>query len=107
MHEANNLNHTTGQLLREGEHLAEAAADAVSSTPAVLRQAAANIEAMTRRGVDRAREMGTDLRIQAGRGVDRGVGYVRDEPVKSVLVAAAAGALLTLVIGALATRRRD
>jgi ElaB/YqjD/DUF883 family membrane-anchored ribosome-binding protein len=37
-----------------------------------------------------------DKVAQAG---DRSVGYIRDEPVKSVLIAAAAGAALAALIG--------
>jgi ElaB/YqjD/DUF883 family membrane-anchored ribosome-binding protein len=42
----------------------------------------------------RAREIADDVRRRALQASDKATAYVRDEPVKSLLVAAAAGALL-------------
>jgi ElaB/YqjD/DUF883 family membrane-anchored ribosome-binding protein len=46
------------------------------------------------------------LRHQASRVGDQTVGYVRDEPVKSLLAAAAVGAMAALLLGWLGRSRR-
>ncbi len=56
------------------------------------------------RGVDAARETAQQLRERALRASDNTVTYIRDEPVKSMLIAAAVGAGLMAVLGML---RRD
>jgi len=71
-------------------------------------QSADRAVALARRGVDAVRGSSQQLRERALRVSDSTVGYIRDEPVKSVLIAAIAGATLcamvTLLIG---SRRRD
>jgi len=47
------------------------------------------------------------LRHQASRVGDQTVGYVRDEPVKSLMAAVAVGALAALLIGWLGSSRRN
>jgi ElaB/YqjD/DUF883 family membrane-anchored ribosome-binding protein len=90
---------STLESLRDGvAHLREAA-------PAALNRATAQVQDLTRRGLDRAREMSNDVRDTAQRAGDRTVGYIQDEPLKAVLVAAAAGALVALLVRALSSRR--
>lgn len=85
--------------LRNGvDHLREA-------VPGAFARAAAQVEELTRRGVDRAREAGQVAREQALRAGDATVMKIRDEPVKAVLVAAAAGAALAALIGWMARSR--
>lgn len=72
--------------------------------PGVFGRAAARVDDLTRRGMDRARQTGMDVRDRVGHGRDVTVAYVKDEPVKSILIAAAAGAALVMVAGML-TRR--
>lgn len=85
--------------LRSGvDHLREA-------VPGAFARAAAQVEELTRRGVDRAREAGQTAREQALRAGDATVMRIRDEPVKAVLVAAAAGAALAALIGWMARSR--
>ncbi len=50
--------------------------------------------ALARRGVDAVRDGSQQLRERALRVSDSTVGYIKDEPVKSVLIAAVAGAAL-------------
>ncbi len=69
------------------------------SGPAALSRAAAQVEELTRRGMERAREAGVEVKNQVTRAGDRSVDYIRDEPVKSVLIAAAAGATIAALIG--------
>lgn len=63
---------------------------------------------MTHRAVEVVRDSTHQLRAQASHAGDSVVKYIRREPVKSVLIAAAAGAaLMALVDLMLRTRRRD
>jgi ElaB/YqjD/DUF883 family membrane-anchored ribosome-binding protein len=45
-------------------------------------------------GGAQAREAASRLRLRASQASDRALAYVKDEPVKTLLIAAAAGALL-------------
>ena len=47
------------------------------------------------------------MRDKAVQVSDQTVGYIKDEPVKAVLVAAAAGAVAALLIGWLSRSRSD
>jgi ElaB/YqjD/DUF883 family membrane-anchored ribosome-binding protein len=67
------------------------------TVPSAFSRAAAQMEAMTRRGVDRARDASNAVRDQAHRAGDRAVGYIQHEPVKSVLIAVAAGATIAML----------
>lgn len=58
--------------------------------PGTLHRAAAQVDELARQGMERA--------TQAG---DRTARYIRDEPLKSVLIAVAAGAALATLIGML------
>jgi ElaB/YqjD/DUF883 family membrane-anchored ribosome-binding protein len=69
------------------------------SVPAAFSRAAAQVEEITRRGLDRAKEASMGMRDQMNRASDRTVGYIKDEPVKSVLIAAATGAAVALLVG--------
>jgi ElaB/YqjD/DUF883 family membrane-anchored ribosome-binding protein len=62
--------------------------------PSAFTRAAAQVEALTRQGVERARQASAEVRGQVHQASDRTVQYIKDEPLKSVLVAAAAGAAL-------------
>ena len=72
--------------------------------PAAISRAAAQVEEMTNRAMERAREVGGDIRDTANRAGDRTVGYIRDEPIKSVLIGVAAGAALAVLVRALSSR---
>ena len=69
------------------------------SVPAAFTRAAAQVEEITRRGLDRAKEASAGVRDQVYKAGDRTVGYIKDEPVKSVLIAAATGAAVALLVG--------
>jgi ElaB/YqjD/DUF883 family membrane-anchored ribosome-binding protein len=53
---------------------------------------------MSQRAVDALRQGSQELRARAVNASDATAGYVRDEPVKSILIAAAAGALLMALV---------
>lgn len=67
------------------------------TVPPALSRVAAQAEDLARRGIDRAREAGDVVQRQAARAGDQTVGYIRDEPVKAVMIAAAVGALGVLL----------
>ena len=69
------------------------------TVPAAFSRAAAQVEEITRRGLDRAKEASMGVRDQVYKAGDRTVGYIKDEPVKSVLIAAATGAAVALLVG--------
>ena len=55
-------------------------------------------EAVTRRGIDAVRDSSAQLREKAAQVSDTTVGYVKDEPLKAVLIAAAIGAALMALV---------
>lgn len=73
--------------------------------PGAFGRAAARVDDLTRRSIDRARQTSFDVRDRVGHGRDMTVAYVKDEPVRSILIAAAAGAALTILAGMLARSR--
>ena len=76
------------------------------AVPATLSRAAQQAEDLARTGIDKARAAGNTVKEQAQRAGDSTVNYVRDEPTKALLMAVAAGAFATLLIG-WATRSRN
>ena len=95
------------QALQSSRRLANNALDSLESgvdtmrdtVPAAFSRAAAQVEEITRRGLDRAKEASMGMRDQMHKAGDRTVGYIKDEPVKSVLIAAATGAAVALLVG--------
>lgn len=73
--------------------------------PSAFARAAAQVESLTRQGIERARQASAEVRGQVNQASDRTVQYIKDEPVKSVLVAAVAGAALVGLVSLL-TRAR-
>jgi len=67
----------------------------------LLARAGEQASELAQRGVDAVRERSLQVRDQALRASDNTVNYIRDEPVKAVLIAAAAGAVLMALIGLL------
>jgi ElaB/YqjD/DUF883 family membrane-anchored ribosome-binding protein len=69
------------------------------AVPATMSRAATQAEDLARAGIDKARAAGQSVAHQAGHMRDQTVSYVREEPTKALLMAAAAGACATLLIG--------
>ena len=63
-------------------------------------------ENAARRGMDAVRETSAQLRERATRVSDSTVGYIQEQPVRSMLIAAAAGAALMALLSLLG-RSRD
>jgi ElaB/YqjD/DUF883 family membrane-anchored ribosome-binding protein len=61
------------------------------SAPRLVRMAE-QAETLARRGVDALRDRSHQLRVRASDASDHTLAYIREEPMKSVLIAAAAGA---------------
>ena len=67
-----------------------------------VRRLATQAETLARRSMDAVRDGSQQLREQATEMTDRTTRYVKDEPLKAVLIAAAAGAALMAVLTAVA-----
>jgi len=89
------------------DRLADKVEDARSRTAPLLDRLTTQAEMAARRGADVVRDTSAQLREKAVRASDTTVGYIREEPVKSMLIAAATGAALMALIGLLARSRRD
>ena len=72
----------------------------------VLDRATERVTSMAHRGIDSVRETSHQLRVKAEHASDTTVGYIREEPMKSVLIAAATGAALMALVS-LVARSRD
>lgn len=112
---ADQLSHRTDEALRSARRTADGAINALhdkveqmnETIPGALSRAAAKVDEITRRGVGRARDTSLQMRDQVTRAGDRTVSYIKDEPLKSVLIAAAAGATMAAVISLLSRPRRN
>ncbi len=97
---------TADQAIRSSQRVANETlnqlADGVDSVRAqavpVLNRIAVDAEQFTRRSVDKVREGSQQLRGQAVRATATTMGYIKKEPVKSVLIAAAVGAVLMALV---------
>ncbi len=87
-------------LQKKADHLATVA-------PGTLRRVADQVDELTRRGMEMAKNATDSARAQALQANDRALGYVRQEPAKAVLIAAAVGAGLAMLIGMLARDSRS
>lgn len=72
----------------------------------VLNRVAEKAETLARRGMGAVKDSSQQLRERATQVSDNTVGYIKDEPVKAILIAAATGAALMALIGMM-TRSRD
>ncbi len=84
--------------------LSGAVESARNATVPALERLGNNAESLARRSAEAARLKSQQLREQALRASEQTAGYIRDQPLKSVLYAAAAGALIGLL---LSFTRRD
>jgi ElaB/YqjD/DUF883 family membrane-anchored ribosome-binding protein len=95
--------------LQSTQRVADRALDKLSSTAQDLREqvspllerAGEQASALAQRGVDAVRDRSLQVRDQALRASDGTLNYIKDEPVKAVLIAAAAGAALMALLGLL------
>jgi ElaB/YqjD/DUF883 family membrane-anchored ribosome-binding protein len=100
--------------IRSTQHMANEALDSLAGSVQDLRQQAsplldrtsARASALAQRGVDAVRGSSQHWREQAHRASDGTLNYIKDEPVKSMLIAAATGAALMALVGLLSARHR-
>ena len=100
--------------VRSTQRAADSAFDAMSEkideargqVAPMLSKVSSQAEAAARRGMDAVRDTSQQLREKAVHAQDMTVAYVKDEPVKAMLIAAATGALLMGLIS-LMGRSRD
>lgn len=81
--------------------------DVSDQAASALGRIAGQAEDLARRTVDRARDTSTQVRERIGRAGDATVDYIKDEPVKAVMIAAATGAATALLISWLSRSRSN
>ena len=80
---------------------ADAAHNALNGISQAARQLQADAGHLSQRGLDALRDSSRHVRESAQRAGERTVGYIQEEPVKAVLIAAATGAALMALVGLL------
>ena len=80
------------------ESLAGAVHDLQHQAAPLLGRASDRVSALAQRGVDSVRDTSHQLHVKAAHASDNTVNYIKDEPVKSILIAAAVGAALMALI---------
>jgi len=73
----------------------------------MLNKVTSQAEAAARRGMEAVRDTSQQLRERAAQAQDMTVAYVKDEPIKAMLIAAATGALLMGLVALLSRSSRD
>ena len=102
------------QAIRSTQRVANEALDGLAGSVQDLRHQAAPLlnrvgeqaGAMAQRGVDAVRDSSAQLRERALQAQDNTVSYIKDEPIKAMLIAAGAGAALMAMLS-LMTRSRE
>lgn len=72
--------------------------------PSMLTHAGAAADELIAQGVQRARAASSAVRQTTGRAQERTVVYIREEPLKAMLIAAGVGALVALMLSGRAGR---
>jgi ElaB/YqjD/DUF883 family membrane-anchored ribosome-binding protein len=78
--------------------LASAVQDVRHQAVPMLNRVSEQVSALTQRGVDGVRETSQHLREKTRDAADGTVQYIKDEPVKAMLIAAATGAALMALV---------
>jgi ElaB/YqjD/DUF883 family membrane-anchored ribosome-binding protein len=88
------------------DRLSDKVDEARGQTAPLLNKVTSQAEAAARRGMDAVRDTSQQLRERAAQAQDMTVAYVKDEPIKAMLIAAATGAVLMGIVSMLG-RSRD
>ena len=88
------------------DRLSETVDDVRSKAGPLINKVTSQAEAAARRGMEAVRDTSQQLRERAAQAQDMTVAYVKDEPIKAMLIAAATGAVLMGLISML-SRSRD
>lgn len=86
--------------------MAHTTEDLLVDAGAAIDQASDRAAELTSRGSATVRRAAQQLRDGAGRASTQAVGYIKDEPVKALLMAAAVGAALGAVLSMVSQSRR-
>ena len=105
--------HSADEAIRATQQAANHAVDSAGNalqdlrhqTAPILERASEQVSAMAHRDLDSVRETSHQLRLKAEHASDSTVGYIRQEPVKAVLIAAATGAALMALVSLVARSR--
>lgn len=105
---ADNLIRSTQRVANEAlDTLSDKVQEAKDQAAPVLNRVAAKAEELARRSADAMRDRTADIKDRAVRTSDMTIGYIKDEPVKAILIAAATGAVLMALVSLLNRRERD
>jgi ElaB/YqjD/DUF883 family membrane-anchored ribosome-binding protein len=88
------------------DRVSETVDEVRSKAGPMLNKVTSQAEAAARRGMEAVRDTSQQLRERALQAQDMTVAYVKDEPIKAMLIAAATGAVLMGLISML-SRSRD
>jgi ElaB/YqjD/DUF883 family membrane-anchored ribosome-binding protein len=102
-------------MIRETRDATDNALDALSGgveslahrAPEMGRRLEAKVESLAQRGIDQVRGTGAQVRDRVSVAGDRTLTRIQDEPVKAVLIAAAAGAVFAVLLGMWNSRRQN
>ena len=110
---ADQASHTADSAIRSSQRVANEAINSLAGSAQDLRNEVAPLinragdqaSALAQRGVNAVRDSSQHLRDTAQRATDGTVMYIKDEPLKSMLIAAATGAALMALVGMLSRSR--
>jgi ElaB/YqjD/DUF883 family membrane-anchored ribosome-binding protein len=89
------------------DSLSSSVEDARSHVTPMLNRASEQATAMAQRGIDAVRNGSQQVRDKALHATDLTADYIKNDPIKAVLIAAATGAALMALVGLLSRSRRD
>jgi len=87
------------------DSLANAMQDLRQQAAPALERASGQVSDMAHRGMDSVRETTHQIRVKAEHVSDSTVNYIKNEPVKAILIAAATGAALMALINLISHSR--
>jgi ElaB/YqjD/DUF883 family membrane-anchored ribosome-binding protein len=87
------------------DRMADKVESAHDQAAPLINRISSQAEAAARRSMDAVRDTSAQLKDKALRAQDTTVGYIKDEPVKAMLIAAATGAALMALVGLLSRSR--
>jgi ElaB/YqjD/DUF883 family membrane-anchored ribosome-binding protein len=107
------VSHSADQAIRATQQAANGAVDSAAGslqhlrqqTTPVLERASEQVSAMAHRSLDSVRETSHQMRLKAEHASDATVNYIKEEPVKAMLIAAATGAALMALVSLVARSR--
>ncbi len=105
-HSADNAIRSTQQVANHAfDGLAVKVQDVRDQATPLLNRASEQASALAQRGLDAVRDSSQQLRDKAVRASDTTVQYIKDEPVKAMLIAAATGAALMALVSLMGRSR--